>query len=263
MTLGLDGKVALVAAASQGLGRAAAEVLATEGARVAIFSRSKEKIEQTAREIAAKTGGQVEAFAADVSVLDDIKRVVAQAAERFGTIHILVSNAGGPPVDTFDHLSEAQWADGVQTTMMSTIRLIRETLPFMQAQQWGRVITVNSIAGKQPIDNLVISSTIRPGLIGLQRILASKYAKEGILFNTICPGLIFTDRQRQIAEKQMAETGMALEDVLKKNAAAIPIGRLGTVEEFANVVAFLASERSSYVTGATISVDGGSTKGLL
>jgi 3-oxoacyl-[acyl-carrier protein] reductase len=262
MDLGLKNKVALVAAASQGLGRAAAEALASEGARVAVFSRSKEKIEKAAREIADKTGAEVAAFEADVSHAGDIQRVVRQTVERFGALHILVSNAGGPPVETFDRLTEEQWAEGVQLTMMSTIRLIREALPLMQKQRWGRVITVNSIAGKQPIDNLVISSSIRPGLIGLQRVLATKYAKEGILFNTICPGLIFTDRQRQIAEKQIAETGATLDEIMSKTASTIPIGRLGTVEEFANVVAFLASERSSYITGATISVDGGSTKGL-
>jgi 3-oxoacyl-[acyl-carrier protein] reductase len=263
MDLGLKNKVALVAAASQGLGRAAAEALASEGARVAVFSRSKEKIEKAAREIAEKTGADVAGFEADVSSAGDIQRVVRQTVERFGALHILVSNAGGPPVETFDRLTEEQWAEGVQLTMMSTIRLIREALPLMQKQRWGRVITVNSIAGKQPIDNLVISSSIRPGLIGLQRVLATKYAKEGILFNTICPGLIFTDRQRQIAEKQIAETGATLDEIMGKTASTIPIGRLGTVEEFANVVAFLASERSSYITGATISVDGGSTKGLL
>jgi 3-oxoacyl-[acyl-carrier protein] reductase len=262
MDLGLKNKVALVAAASQGLGRAAAEALASEGARVVVFSRSKEKIERAAREIAAQTGADVAGFEADVSKAGDIQRVVHQTVERFGALHILVSNAGGPPVETFDRLTEEQWADGIQLTMMSTIRLIRAALPLMQKQQWGRVITVNSIAGHQPIDNLVISSSIRPGLIGLQRVLATKYAKEGILFNTICPGLIFTDRQRQIAEKQIAETGATLDEIMSKTASTIPIGRLGTVEEFANVVAFLASERSSYITGATISVDGGSTKGL-
>jgi 3-oxoacyl-[acyl-carrier protein] reductase len=262
MELGIRNKTAFVAAASQGLGRAAAEALAQEGARVAICSRSKDKIEQAAREIAEKTGAEVAAFVADMSKPADIQRVIRQTAEKFGALHILVSNAGGPPVETFDRLTEEQWAEGVQLTMMSTIRLIREALPLMQKQKWGRVITVNSIAGKQPIDNLVISSSIRPGLIGLQRVLATKYAQEGILFNTICPGLIYTDRQRQLAEKAMAETGTTLEEQMKKSAAAIPMGRLGTVEEFANVVAFLASERSSYITGATISVDGGATKGL-
>lgn len=262
MDLGLQNKAALVTASSQGLGRAAAEALAAEGARVAVCSRSKEKIEAAAREIAAKTGAEVIAFEADMSRAGDIERVVRETAERFGALHIVVSNAGGPPVETFDRISEEQWAEGVQLTMMSTIRLIRAALPHMQKQQWGRFITINSIAGKQPIDNLVISSTIRPGLIGLQRILATKYAKEGILFNTVCPGLIFTDRQRQIAEKTIAETGITLDAWLERAASSIPIGRLGTVEEFAGVVAFLASERAGYVTGATVSIDGGSTKGL-
>lgn len=263
MDLGLTNKVALVAAASQGLGRASAEALASEGARVAIFSRSREKIEKTADEIRAKTGAEVAAFVADASNREDIVRVVKETGARFGALHILVSNAGGPPVEKFDALSEEQWEKGVQLTMMSTIRLVREVLPWMRKQQWGRIITINSIAGKQPIDDLVISSTIRPGLIGLQRILASQYAKEGILINTVCPGLIFTDRQKDLAQAKMAQAGITLEEHLARAAASIPMGRLGTVEEFASVVAFLASERSGYVTGATISVDGGATKGLL
>jgi len=174
-----------------------------------------------------------------------------------------VSNAGGPPVETFDALSEEQWASGIQLTMMSTIRLIRQVLPWMKRQQWGRIVTINSIAGKQPIEDLVISSTIRPGLIGLQRILAAQYAKHGIRINTVCPGLIFTDRQKELAQAKMAQAGITLEEHLARAASSIPMGRLGTTQEFANVVAFLASERAGYVTGATISVDGGATKGLL
>jgi len=263
MDLGLKNKVALVAAASQGLGRASAEALAKEGARVAIFSRDKNKIEKTASEIRASTGADVAAFQADASSREDIERVVKAAGEHFGAIHILVSNAGGPPVERFEALTEEQWANGIQLTMMSTIRLIRAVLPWMQKQHWGRIITINSIAGKQPIDDLVISSTIRPGLIGLQRILAAQYAKEGILINTVCPGLIFTDRQRELAAGKIAQSGLSLEEHLRRTASAIPMGRLGSTEEFASVVAFLASERSSYVTGATISVDGGATRGLL
>jgi 3-oxoacyl-[acyl-carrier protein] reductase len=263
MDLGLKNKVALVAAASQGLGRASAEALAAEGARVAIFSRNREKIERTAAEIRASTGAECVAFQADAGSLEDIARVVKSAGEHFGAIHILVSNAGGPPVERFDALTEEQWGKGIQLTMMSTIRLIREVLPWMRKQHWGRIITINSIAGKQPIDDLVISSTIRPGLIGLQRVLASQYAKEGILLNTVCPGLILTDRQKELAAAKIAHSGLSLDEHLAAAASTIPMGRLGTVEEFAGVVAFLASERASYVTGATISVDGGATKGLL
>ena len=199
MELGLRNKIALVAASSQGLGRAIAESLSEEGATVVVCSRDKKILAATAKEISTKTKREVFPVPCDVSHAEDVEKLVSTVIKKFGTIHILVNNAGGPPVETFDRLSDAHWAKGVELTMMSAIRLTRAVIPFMQKQHWGRIITVNSIAGKQPIQELVISSALRPGLIGLHKVLATQYAKDGILINTVCPGFVMTKRQEEIS----------------------------------------------------------------
>ncbi|MGA7160159.1 MAG: SDR family oxidoreductase [Bacteroidota bacterium] len=256
-------KIALVAASSQGLGRAIAVSLAGEGATVVICARDKKLLAVAAKEIAAKTKAEVLPVQADVSKATDIEKLVKTVVKKFGTIHILVNNAGGPPVETFDRLSDDYWKKGVELTMMSAIRLTRAVIPFMQKQRWGRIITVNSIVGKQPIPELVISSTLRPGLIGLQKVLASQYAKDGILINTVCPGFVMTKRQEEISAVRSSKANITVQEYIKLQTKEIPLGRYGTPEEIADVVAFLASSRSSFLTGATISVDGGMTRGLL
>jgi len=263
MELGLRNKIALVAAASQGLGKAIAESLSEEGATVAVCARDKKILAAAAKEISAKTKKEVFPIPTDVSNAKEVDRLVRTVIKKFGTIHILVNNAGGPPVETFDRLSDGQWEKGVQLTMMSAIRLTRAVIPFMQRQHWGRIITVNSIAGKQPIQELVISSTLRPGLIGLHKVLAGQYAKDGILINTVCPGFVMTKRQEEISRVRSAKANITVEEYMNLQAKEIPLGRYGTPQEIADVVAFLASSRASFITGATISVDGGMTKGLL
>lgn len=263
MDLGLKNKIALVAASSQGLGRAAAESLAVEGATVVVCSRDKKALAAAAAEIAEKTKAEILPLVADVSKAKDIDELVRKVIKKFGTIHILVNNAGGPPVETFDRLSDDTWAKGVELTMMSAIRLIRAVLPFMQRQHWGRIITLNSIVAKQPIGELVISSTLRPGLLGLHKVLAGQYAKEGILINTICPGFIMTKRQEEISKVRSAKAKMTVEEYVAFQTKDIPLGRYGTPQEIGDVVAFLASSRASFLTGATISVDGGMMRGLL
>jgi len=263
MKLGLRNKIALIAASSQGLGRAIAESLSEEGATVVICARDKQMLAAAAKEIAAKTKGKVFPVPADVSKSKEIDKLMHAVVKEFGTIHILVNNAGGPPVETFDRLSDEQWSKGVELTMMSAIRLTRAVIPFMQKQQWGRIITVNSITGKQPIQELVISSTLRPGLIGLTKVLASQYAKDGILINTVCPGFVMTKRQEEISLVRSAKANITVQEYVKLQAKEIPLGRYGTPQEIADVVAFLASTKASFLTGATISVDGGMTRGLL
>jgi len=262
MDFGLKNKVALVAAASQGLGKASALSLAQEGARLVICSRNEQSIKKTAEEIRSKTGATVVPVVADVSKEEDIERFVATAIKEFGTVHVLVNNAGGPPTGHVLKVSEEEWAKGVQLTLMSVVRFIRAVLPHMERQHWGRIISIVSIAAKQPIDDLLISSTLRPGILGLTKVLSNQYAKDNITVNTICPGLILTKRQEELSVSRAADKKMTLEEYLSENAKSIPAGRLGRPEEIGNVVSFLASEQASYINGVNLLVDGGAARGI-
>jgi 3-oxoacyl-[acyl-carrier protein] reductase len=262
MDLGLKNKVALVAAASQGLGRASAVALAREGACVVICSRSEEKIKKAAAEIASQTGATVVPVAADVSNAQDIVRFVQTAVREFKKVDILVNNAGGPPTGHILSLPDEEWSRGVQLTLMSVIRMVREVIPHMQKQRWGRIISIVSIAAKQPINELLISSTLRPGILGLTKVLANQYAADNITVNTVCPGLILTKRQEELSVSRAADRKMTLERYLEESARTIPAGRLGRPEEIGDVVTFLASEQASYINGANLLVDGGSARGI-
>ena len=262
MDFGLNNKVALVAAASQGLGKASALALAREGARLVICSRSEQGIKKTAEEIKSKTGATVVPVVADVSKEADIEKFVATAIKEFGTVHVLVNNAGGPPTGHVLKVTDEEWAKGVQLTLMSVVRFIRAVLPHMEKQHWGRIISIVSIAAKQPIDDLLISSTLRPGILGLTKVLSNQYAKDNITVNTICPGLILTKRQEELSASRAADKKMTLEEYLSDNAKAIPAGRLGRPEEIGNVVAFFASEQASYVNGVNLLVDEGAARGI-
>ncbi|RPH38101.1 SDR family oxidoreductase [bacterium] len=266
MDLGLRGRVAIVCAASQGLGRATAQGLFEEGANVVISSRDAGRLQAAAREIAgkaSKNGARVVPIVADVTDAQQIKELVARTAKEFGRIDILVTNAGGPPVASFPDLDDAMWEKGISLNLMSTIRCIREVLPHMRKRRWGRIIAITSITAKQPINDLVISSTVRPGILGLMHVLSNQYASEGILVNSITPGFILTARQKEIADARAASKGITPEQYVADLVREVPVRRYGTPEELANVIVFLASERASFVTGATVSVDGGLTKGIL
>ncbi|MGH7262692.1 MAG: SDR family oxidoreductase [Candidatus Rokuibacteriota bacterium] len=263
MDLGLKGKVAIVAAASRGMGKACALGLAAEGARVTVCARSEAGLLAAANEIREKTKAEVLAVPADVTRLADIKRVVAKTVEAFGGVDILVANAGGPPLGGFDQMSDADWQAAFELTLLSTVRWIREVLPHMRKKRWGRILNIQSSSVKQPIDGLVLSNGIRPGVVGLSKTLATELGKDNILINTVCPGRILTDRLRSGLQARAKQAGKPLEEYLPTATAEIPLGRIGNPEEFANVVLFLASERASYVTGATIQVDGGLIRGIL
>jgi 3-oxoacyl-[acyl-carrier protein] reductase len=262
MDLGLKSKVALVAAASRGLGRASAFALAREGAHLVICSRNEKSVNETAEEIRAATGATVVSVVADVSRKEDVQRFVQTAIKEFGTVHVLVNNAGGPPTGQILSMAEEEWEKGIQLTLMSVIRLVREVLPFMEKQQWGRIISIVSIAAKQPINELLISSTLRPGILGLSKVLSNQYAEDNITVNTVCPGYILTKRQEELSVSRAAEKKMTPEEYLADSAKAIPAGRLGMPEEIGNVVAFLASEPASYINGVNLLVDGGWAKGI-
>lgn len=262
MDLLLHEKVALVTASSQGIGKAVALSLAQEGVRLAICSRDQQTVQNTADEIRSKTGATVLAVAADVSKGEDCERLVKTVVQEFGTIHVLVNNAGGPPTGKITAISDREWEKGVQLTLMSMVRLTRSVLPLMERQQWGRIISLVSLAAKQPIDELLISSTLRPGILGLSKVLANQYGKFGITVNTVCPGYVLTKRMEELSQSRSKEKSMTYEEYLKDSARNIPIGRLGKPEEIGDVVAFLASPKAAYINGANILVDGGQAKGI-
>jgi|WetSurMetagenome_2_1015567.scaffolds.fasta_scaffold54989_2 3-oxoacyl-[acyl-carrier protein] reductase len=263
MDLGLKGRVVIVSAASQGLGKAAAAAFVREGAHVVIASRDKKKLGAAAKDIASvSSGGEVLPVVTDVTKPAHIRRLVASTIRRFGRVDVLVVNAGGPPVGSFLELPDTKWQEGIDLSLMSAVRLIREVLPHMRNAGWGRVIAITSITTKQPIDDLIISSAVRPGVLGLLKVLANQHGREGILFNAVAPGLILTSRQREISEARAKGKGSSVEEYIATVGRTIPIGRLGEPDELAHVIAFLGSERASYINGATISVDGGLTKGL-
>jgi len=265
MDLGLRGRVALVCAASQGLGKAAALGFAREGAHVVICARQRKALTNAAKEIRAAVSDlpiRVVPIVADLTKPRQITSVVARTVKAFGRIDILVTNAGGPPVAPFEALNDTKWEDGVALTLMSTIRCIRAVLPHMRKRKWGRIVNITSIAAKQPINDLVISSALRPGILGLSRVLAAQYGKDGILINSVAPGFMLTGRMQQIGESRAQEQGITVDEYFRRQAHDIPLQRYGDPEELANVIVFLGSERAGYMTGATVSVDGGMLKGL-
>ena len=258
MDLGIEGRVALLTGASRGIGRACAKALAEEGVRVAICARGREAVEAAARDIAAETGGEAVPFVADVSRADDIDRLLSGVAETLGPVDILLANNGGPPRGGFDALDDAEWQAGFDVAMMSTVRLIRGVLPGMRDRRWGRVLTVVSSSVRQPVDQLELSNALRPGIVGLFKSLAVTMGRDNVLFNCVAPGRIMTERF--LAGSKNA--GVTEEQYAEKHRLTVPLGRIGRPEEIADVVAFLASERASYITGATVIVDGGMIRSL-
>lgn len=263
MELGLNGKVAIVVASSKGMGKACALGLAQEGARVTMCARTETDLIAAANEVREKTKGEVLAVAADVTRLADIQRVMVRTVETFGGVDILVNNAGGPPPGVFDQMTDAQWQSAFELNLLSTIRFIREVLPHMRKKRWGRIINIQSNSVKQPIEGLILSNAIRPGVVGLAKTLSVELAKDNILISTVCPGRILTDRLRSFMTHRAREAGKTFEEYLPTAVADIPLGRIGTPEEFANLVIFLASERASYITGVTVQVDGGLIRGIM
>jgi 3-oxoacyl-[acyl-carrier protein] reductase len=263
MDLGLRGRVAFVAGASTGLGRATAWELANEGARVAICARNEERLRATAETIAAETGSEVLALPADVTVAEEVERAIAATVERWGGLHILVANAGGPPGGRFDDVDDEMWRRGWELNFLSTVRLIRAALPHMRRAGWGRIVTVTSVSVKQPVDDLLMSNAVRPGVVGLVKSLATQLAPEGITVNNLAPGYTRTERVEEILAHRSAREGRPSAEVARSMIGDIPMGRMGEPEEQGAVVAFLASERASYITGQTIVVDGGRYRGLM
>jgi 3-oxoacyl-[acyl-carrier protein] reductase len=257
MNLGIEGKVAVVAAASQGLGKASAHALVKEGARVAILSRRQDELDKVAKEIGAALS-----VACNLAVGEDIAAAIAKVKEQLGPVSILVNNCGGPPAGTFDSITEEQWAESFQQVFLSALRLTRAVLPMMRAQGWGRIVNIVSTSVEQPLPNLIVSNAFRPALAGWAKTLSGEVASDGILVNCVEPGRILTSRTQVLDQAASEKTGKPIEAIRAERVASVPLKRYGTAEEIGAAVAFLASERASYLTGSLIRVDGGAVAGI-
>ncbi|MCM3874017.1 MAG: SDR family oxidoreductase [Pyrinomonadaceae bacterium] len=263
MDLGLKGKVALVAAASRGLGRAVAQELANEGASLVLCARGVDALDETRKHIEQTARTPVLAVPADLSVAGDIANVFNLGLERFGRIDILVTNAGGPPTGQFETLSRESWEVATRLTLHSVLELTRHVLPGMKERRWGRILNITSIAVKQPVDNLMLSNSLRAAVTGFARTLANEVATWGITVNNIMPGYTRTERLEELARMMAEKEEISLAQYVERWEREIPMRRLGEPHELAALAAFLVSERASYITGNSISVDGGWIRALL
>ncbi len=260
MDLGLKGKVALVLAASKGLGKACAEALANEGANVVIGARTQHELELAAREIREKSGRQVLAIPVDVTKPEEVKAIVDATVREFGRIDILVNNAGGPPFGRFESFDDAQWQAAFELNLLSTVRFTRLVLPHMRKTGSGRIINIVSLSVKSPVEGALLSTPVRMGVIAMAKSLSNELGPDAITVNNVASGYILTDRVRQSGLKARLAQGMSEEEAMGDLARDIPLGRLGKPEELAALVAFLASEQAGYITGTTIQVDGGAVR---
>jgi 3-oxoacyl-[acyl-carrier protein] reductase len=263
MDLGLKGKVAFVAAASRGLGRAVAEELAAEGASLVLCARNADTLSLVSKQIAERSGTPVFHVVADVSNAEDVTRAVQAGIEKFGRVDILVTNAGGPPAGRFESLSREMWETATRLTLNSVLELTRAVLPGMKERRWGRILNITSIAVKQPVDNLMLSNSLRAAVTGFARTLANEVAMHGITVNNILPGYTRTERVEELARVAAEREGISAAEANAKWEAEIPMKRLGEPREFAALAAFLVSERASYITGTSIAVDGGWIRSLI
>jgi 3-oxoacyl-[acyl-carrier protein] reductase len=263
MFLGLRGKTALIGAASKGLGYAIARELAMEGATIVICARTKEPLKAARDKLATETGAKVYGIPADLTKYEDVKRVTATSIEKLGRIDVLVNNNGGPPAGAFETHDTAVWQEAFDQILRSAVEMSRAVLPGMKERHWGRIINVTSMAAKQPVDNLILSNSLRAAVHGFARSLANEVAEFGITVNNILPGYTRTERVESLAAATAKRDNIDTAAVLSRFEKDVPMKRLGEPEEFAALAAFLASERASYITAQSIAVDGGWIRGLM
>jgi 3-oxoacyl-[acyl-carrier protein] reductase len=262
MNLGIKDKVALVAASSQGIGRATAEAFAAEGCRIAMCARNRQTLETAAQKIRKEYGVEVFDQAVDVTDASAVTLFVAAVAEKLGGVDICVTNAGGPPAKGFLATTLEDWQRALDANFLSTVYFAREVIPHMQRKKWGRIITLTSITTKQPVGDLVLSNAVRAAVVGLVKSLANEFGKDGILVNNVGPGFTATDRLKELARSGAAASGKSEREFFDRWAGDAPVKRLGEPREVAEAIVWLASERASYITGQTVLVDGGMYKGL-
>ena len=258
MDLGINGKVAMVAAASKGIGLAIAKQLAAEGCRVSICGRNEQRLEAAT----AAIGDEARSYVVDVANPEDLSWWIEQTVQDLGPVDILVTNTGGPAAGGIDQITDEQWLDGFNNTLLNVVRLFREVHPMMAQSGWGRIVHITSLYAKEPSRVLPISSTLRAGIMSLTRLQATEYALEGITVNGVLPGHTLTDRQLHLAEVRAEREQITPEEALILQAAEIPMKRMAQPEEIAAAVAFLCSEQAAYMTGTNLLIDGGLTKGL-
>ena len=263
MDLGLKDKVAIVGGASKGLGRASAQVLAEEGAKVTICSRTSTDLEQAAKEIRESTGAEVLTYAADLDELSSITGLIKATVSEFGALDILVNNSGGPPLARSADATEEQWETAVQRSLIFFGRMCRESLPHLRKSGSGRIINILASTVYNPIPNLALSGATRMGVVAYAKSLADEVGRDGILVNNVCPGSILSDRMLSNVTSRANELGISVEDALALRAEDTAVGRVGEPVELANLVAFLASDKSTYITGTTILVDGGLVRSVM
>jgi 3-oxoacyl-[acyl-carrier protein] reductase len=260
MDLKLKNKVALVTASSKGIGKSVAEILIKEGCKVVICSSNQQNLIEAAKDIKESCGIEPLWGICDVSNPNDIIEIVKMTKNQFGDIDILVNNCGGPIPGTFDNLNDSNWLDAVDQVLLSVVRLTREVLPGMKAKKWGRIINITSKSVKQPIDNLMLSNSLRSAVTAFSKTLSNEVGKFNITVNNVAPGFTLTSRLYELALVKEKATGVSHEEVLAEMANSVPLKRLGSPDEVASMVVFLASEQAGYTTGTTIQVDGGAIK---